>query len=368
MNSFDCVVIGGGLVGSALAYGLCKKSLKTAMLDEGDVAYRASRGNFGLVWVQGKGRNLPAYARWSKRSSANWAEFGRELQDVTEIDVAYSRDGGVIMALTEQELDDTVTSLNTIRQQVGADYQFEVLDNQQLADLLPGVGPTVAGGTFCPDDGHANSLRLFHALHEGFNQQGGVYFGNNSVTAINALAGGGFSITTAQQQITAEKVVIAAGLGSRELATAVGLNMPVTPLQGQILVTERVQPLLKHPTNIVRQTDDGTFLLGYSQADVEFDTRTESSTLRDIAWRCQQAFPYLGQLRTVRAWSALRVMTPDGLPIYDQSVSHPGAFAVACHSGVTLAANHAQEVAGWIADGVIPTEFNEFSANRWEQA
>ena len=55
MDRFDAIVIGGGLVGSAIAYGLVRARLKVVLLDEGDVAFRASRGNFGLVWVQSKG-------------------------------------------------------------------------------------------------------------------------------------------------------------------------------------------------------------------------------------------------------------------------------------------------------------------------
>ena len=52
MAQFDAIVIGGGLVGAAIGYGLVRDGLKVAIVDEGDIAFRASRGNFGLVWVQ----------------------------------------------------------------------------------------------------------------------------------------------------------------------------------------------------------------------------------------------------------------------------------------------------------------------------
>lgn len=64
----DAIVVGGGLVGMAIAYGLIRNGLKVTVLDEGDIAHRASRANFGLVWVQSKGVGMPAYARWSRRS------------------------------------------------------------------------------------------------------------------------------------------------------------------------------------------------------------------------------------------------------------------------------------------------------------
>ncbi len=69
MREFDAIVIGGGLVGAAIAYGLVRAGLKPALIDEGDVAFRASRGNFGLVWVQSKGLGAPHYQRWTRASA-----------------------------------------------------------------------------------------------------------------------------------------------------------------------------------------------------------------------------------------------------------------------------------------------------------
>src|SRR6266705_5384568 len=79
MERYDAIVIGGGLVGSAIAYGLARAGLKAALLDEGDVAYRASRGNFGLVWVQSKGDGAPHYQRWTRCSADQWPALAAEL-------------------------------------------------------------------------------------------------------------------------------------------------------------------------------------------------------------------------------------------------------------------------------------------------
>jgi glycine/D-amino acid oxidase-like deaminating enzyme len=58
--SYDLIVIGGGLVGGAIAWGAAARGASVALLDQGDLAYRAARGNFGLVWVQSKGAGMPA--------------------------------------------------------------------------------------------------------------------------------------------------------------------------------------------------------------------------------------------------------------------------------------------------------------------
>ena len=76
-ESFEVAVVGGGLVGAAIAFGLRSLGPALAVLDEGDVAHRAARGNFGLIWVQGKGARLPAYATWTQRAIAGMAATGR---------------------------------------------------------------------------------------------------------------------------------------------------------------------------------------------------------------------------------------------------------------------------------------------------
>jgi len=79
MAQFDAIVIGGGLVGAAIGYGLVRDSLRVAIVDEGDIAFRASRGNFGLVWVQSKGLGAPHYQRWTRLSAEEWPALAQEL-------------------------------------------------------------------------------------------------------------------------------------------------------------------------------------------------------------------------------------------------------------------------------------------------
>jgi hydrogen cyanide synthase HcnC len=145
----------------------------------------------------------------------------------------------------------------------------------------------------------------------------------------------------------------------------VGLSMPVTPLQGQIIVTERLPRFLDYVTHVVRQTEEGTVMLGDSQEDVGFDIATKVSTLSQIAARNVQVFPALASANIVRTWAALRVMSPDGFPIYEQSERYPGAFAATCHSGVTLAGAHALALAPAILKGALPRELSVFTGQRF---
>ena len=100
---FDTIVIGGGLVGSAISFGLQRLDVNTLLLDEGDQAFRAARGNFGLVWVQGKGADFSPYAHWTWNSAENWGNLSDEIIDLTGNQLGYSKPGGLEIYCDEKD-------------------------------------------------------------------------------------------------------------------------------------------------------------------------------------------------------------------------------------------------------------------------
>lgn len=361
----DIVVIGGGVVGGAIALGLARNGARVTILDEGDVAFRASRGNFALVWVQSKGLGMPDYAMWSRRSADQWSVLADVLQEEAAIDVAHSQPGGFMLCLSESELEQRRQAMRRLHNQASlADFPYEILDHDETKRRLPDIGRDVVGSVYSPLDGHVNSLKLFRALREATERRGVVYRPNCAVDSITPREGG-FVLRGDFGEIAAGKVVLAAGLGNARLAPMVGLDAPVKPSKGQIIVTEKTAPFLHNPMVTIRQTDEGGVMIGDSQEDRGFDTIVGQPILSVMAERAVKMFPRLAGLNVVRSWSALRVMSPDGFPIYDQSASHPGAFLVTCHSGVTLAANHVLTLAPAILSGALPQSLDAFSARRF---
>ncbi len=366
MPDFDAIVIGGGLVGSAVAYGLARRGQKAVVLDEGDIAHRASRGNFGLVWVQSKGFGVPEYQRWTRRSSEDWAAFSAELLSETGIGSGHERPGGVTPCLTEEEFDKRARLMAQLRDEAGAlGFEYDMLRHAELKKLLPAIGPRVVGASYTLYDGHANPLYTLRALHAALLQRGGTYLPHARIERINT-APNRFNVSAGGVTYAAPRLVLGAGLGNKALGAMVGLNVPVRPLRGQIIVTERVQPVLPMPTLMIRQTVEGTIMIGESREEAGFDDATSPEIVRTLADRAVQTFPFLQQVRIVRTWGALRVMAPDGLPIYEQSREFPGAFVCTCHSGVTLAAAHALHYAHYVIDGALPPELKRFSTERFD--
>ena len=357
--------MGGGLVGFSIAYGLARCGLGCALLDASDTDFRAARGNFGLVWVQGKGAGFSAYADWTMRSSELWPALCEELQDMTGHGLGLEQDGGIHICLSQEEYDDRKEKLDLLRSHQNGRFAYEMLDRQALLELQPDLGPDVVGGSWCPSDGHVNPLYLLRSLHDGFLRHGGYVHADAEVDDIS-FAKGIFTVTSRQGQFRAPRLVLAAGLGNRKLAPLVGLHQPVRPQKGQILVTQKTDRLIRFPMTLLRQTAEGSIMIGDSKEEVGFDISSTTDVMAQIANRAERTIPALKHQQIIRSWGALRVMSPDGYPVYDQSTTHPGAYAVTCHSGVTLAAAHAMDLAGDIAAGRFADNLHAFTERRFD--
>jgi glycine/D-amino acid oxidase-like deaminating enzyme len=364
----DVIVIGAGTVGASIAYGLARRGQRVTVLDGDDADFRAARANFGLVWLQGKGASLPAYQALTRNSVDRWPGFCDELSECAAMDLQYERKGGLDFCIGDAAFDARMQELKRLHNQPhGLQADWEMVDRTRLANLLPGItlGREVAGATFGKHDGHTNPLRLLAALQKSIQLMGGQVLGGHAVSAIRKNHSG-FTMTTAQAVFTAPRLVISAGLGSRALAAQVGIDVPLRPQRGQILVTEKLAPFLPLPANTLRQTREGAVMIGATHEEVGLDASATANAAGKLSSDAVRIIPALASVTLVRQWGGLRIMTPDGYPVYAQSPTCPGAFVALCHSGVTLAAFHADMIAEAVIQGALPASLDPFHSRRFD--
>lgn len=354
------------MVGTAIGYGCAGRGARVAVLDEGDVALRAARGNFGLVWGQSKGDNMPPYGAWTRRSIALWPELAERVSVLAGRDVQYRPVGGLTFCLSEHEME--ARRAFVMRRHNQGHNSVRMLDRRELAALMPGcpLGPDVVGASYDPTDGHVDPLTLLRGLHAGLRAAGGAHLPGAKVTGVETVAGGYRVMRADGSALEASRIVVAAGVATQTLGAMVGIEVPVRPVRGQNIVTERVAPLLPMPASGVRQTGDGTIQIGVTnEDDGDYGTHTTVDALAGMAARAIRVLPPLASARMVRGWAAVRPMTPDGFPAYAESVTHPGCFVAVCHSGVTLAAVHAGPYAEAVLTGVMPEHARELHPSRF---
>ncbi|MCZ4289303.1 NAD(P)/FAD-dependent oxidoreductase [Hoeflea alexandrii] len=360
----DYAIIGGGIVGLSTAWGLLKRGLRVTVLDGDDGSFRASRGNFGLVWVQSKGMNQPRYAQWSQASAAAWADFAAELGDATGHDLGLEQRGGYDLHFSEESLEATVAKYEILKQKLGGNYPYEVLGHNALRLEEPAIGPRVVGAILHHQDGHANPLRLLRALADDVRRLGGVILNGKRVTRVDKTDLFRISCDDGTE-VEARKTVLSAGLGAAALGPMMGFKAPIRPQRGQVMVTEKLPKLINRPSLIARQVDEGGIQIGATNEEVGLDDTVTQPGLSGLAAEAIAAFPVLAKAQLVRSWGALRILSPDGLPIYQQSPDMPGAYLVTCHSGVTLAAAHARFLPAWLEGADAAPDLEVFSETRF---
>jgi glycine/D-amino acid oxidase-like deaminating enzyme len=368
-NKYDVCVIGGGYMGAAVSLGLVQAGAKVLMIDKVSEVHKASRANFGLVWSQSKGSGNRPYARLSEQAVRDFADFAEDLQEACGIDIELRLGAGLVLSIGEQEFAARSAALEKLHHEAatcGETHPSQLLDRNQVQELVGNVvlGDEVSGGSFSDIDGDVNPLLLLKAIRKMYLKNGGTFIQGCEVESL-LKKDGHYQITTPTETFEAEKVVLAAGLGNISLCSKLGITIPVVPQKGQLLVTERVKPFLPLPFSGIRQTGCGTIMIGYTQENTGFDTNTTVTAAARLARRAMQIFPALLHIRVVRSWASLRILTADGLPIYDEIAGYPGCYLLTSHSCVTLASLHSSLLPPWILGGQRPAQIESFNLERF---
>ena len=366
-TNYDICVIGGGLMGAAAALGLVKTGARVLMVDRTSSLYKASRANFGLVWSQSKGLGNRHYSRLSVKAVLAFKAFAGWLEQESGIGMELRLGAGLVLSIGAAELaarQKLVQQFHHEAEQSGETHPSRMVDRAEVQALVgaASLGENVAGGSFSDIDGDVNPLLLLRAMRKVFSNQGGHFRQGCTVSAIQR-SGGTYIIDTTQGTVGASGIVLAAGLGNIELAAMLGKSVPLMPQKGQLLVTERVAPFLPFPMSGIRQTGNGSVMIGYTNDDTGFEVSTTASAARRLSRRALEIFPGLCRARVVRSWGGLRLLTGDGAPIYDEIDEN--AYLLATHSAVTLAAVHASLLPGWILGGRRPDEIKPFNLARF---
>jgi glycine/D-amino acid oxidase-like deaminating enzyme len=368
-KKYEVCVIGGGYMGAAVSLGLVQAGAKVLMIDKVSKIHKASRANFGLVWSQSKGSGNRPYARMSEQAVRQFSSFVDDLEEACGIDVELRLGAGLVLSLGEQELAARSAAFEKLHQDAaacGETHPSELLDRRQVQDLVGKaiLGDEVSGGSFSSIDGDVNPLLLLKAIRKMYQKKGGTFTQGCEVNHL-LRNDAHYQITTSSGTIEAEKIVLAAGLGNISLCSKLGIKIPVVPQKGQLLVTERAKPFLPIPFSGIRQTGCGTIMIGYTQENTGFDTNTTVTAAAQLAKRAVQIFPALQHIRVVRSWASLRILTADGLPIYDEIEGYPGCYVLTSHSCVTLASLHSSLLPPWILGGQKPAPIESFNLERF---
>jgi D-hydroxyproline dehydrogenase subunit beta len=375
------VVVGAGIVGAACAYHLLRAGARVTVLDRGAVAGGTSSAGEGNILVSDKppGPELEL-ALWSRRL---WTEIGADLGART---IELEHKGGLVVAVDAAEQDQLAAQ---VARQRDAGVSVTPVPADELADYEPRLAGGLAGGAYFPQDAQVQPMLATAHLLRGTDlrchtEVRGIETGpTGAVTAVRTADGA---------RIPADVVVNATGVAGGDLAGgagggAGGAGLPVVPRRGFILVTEplhdeRGRRPIRHKVYtagyvgavasddaglqtaaVIEGTRSGTVLIGSSREQRGFDPAYPLPVLRRLAAQAQRLFPFLAQVRVLRAFHGYRPLTPDHAPVIGPDKRTPGLWHAWGHegAGIGLAPATGALIAALVTGatpGVDPTPFD----------
>jgi glycine/D-amino acid oxidase-like deaminating enzyme len=360
----DVLVIGGGVIGCALAYYLARGGVDTTLLERGELNREASGTNAGSFHLQIAIHQLTGLEvdtiahrllpeiRLYVEGAKLWEELEAELDGSIEMHVT----GGLMVAETEAELA-LLHAKARIEQEAG--LETHVLEGEELRSFAPYLASDLLGATYCPAEGHANPLLAapLYALRAA--QAGAAIRTYAPVTAIQQDHGG-FTVTTARGTIHAARVVNAAGAWTNEIGAMVGLAHPVRREGLHVNVTEPreriLTPMIQHIGRrlTLKQSSNNTFIIGGGWPSRAIDDAGRYSTVWEstagntaVAVR---VLPALAGVRLLRTWSGALAFTDDLEPLVGASQQLPGYYTCMATTGFTLGPLMARMLADAIID------------------
>ncbi|MDA1128162.1 MAG: FAD-dependent oxidoreductase [Chloroflexi bacterium] len=315
----DVVIIGGGIVGCLSGYLLGQKGYKVTILEADSVGSHASGFAFGgLDPVTGIGLPEPllGFSLWCYDRHQSLA---KELQEATGIDVGFELRDRLNLALDDEAARSAKKELEWMRAVDG--FNIEWVDNAQARELEPQVSPECVGALYEQSPGALEPYRFVLAAM-GAAESNGVELIQRRATGLISEGGRCTGVTLENGRIDAGVVVLAMGPWTGQASAWCGVNIPVTPLKGQILRLQSGNESLKLAVNYnhsyVATKPDGLIWAGTTEEQAGFDENITSAARDSIMADFLKMIPGMRDAELVQQTACLRPLSADGLPIVDQ--------------------------------------------------
>jgi sarcosine oxidase subunit beta len=368
-NNSDVIVIGGGVIGSSIAYQLARRGLSVTVVEAREVASGASGASAGGVRQQGRDpRELPI----AMRAIAMWPSLADEL----EADLDYHQDGHLTLVADEADLPELEAR---VADQRARGLDVFVIDGDELRAVAPGVGTAILAGAYCPTDGHANPIWTTKAFAAAATRQGACILERTPVTGLLLDTSMVRGVLTPDGPLEADWIVNAAGAWSPALCRLAGVELPIETIAPQMLLTTPLPHALDPVIGFVgrplslKQLRYGHYLVGGGWPASVYMQRA-----RPIGWNrydsvagsaqvCSFVWPVLRRAGIVRVWAGLEALAADEVPILGAVPGVDGLLLATGFSGhgFALSPYVGVLIAELIARGETPIPIDELSLSRF---
>ncbi|WP_453990960.1 NAD(P)/FAD-dependent oxidoreductase [Bacillus nitroreducens] len=372
----EVAIIGGGIVGCAIAYYVSKAGIDCTLIEKGDLVSGTSSRCDGNVTIVDKDPGFDS------QMSLVSQELILELYKELDLPFEYRALGSILVCDNEEEMD---AAKKWVETQSKAGLKFHVLNPIDIRQESPYFADDIPGGLVCETDSLINPYLFCYSLVDKAKQFGLKLRTHSEVTAIKKNED--FTIETTNGTIVAKKVVNAAGVWAPFIGKMLDIHIPIIPRKGHILVGARQKPIMMrnvmefgylmnkfgrerkvdertkgHGVALVLEpTESQNFLLGSSRQFVGYDGSVDINVVETMAKRALRFFPKIDDFKMIRTYTGFRPWTEDHLPIISSVEKVRGFYIAAGHEGdgislATVTGKLVEELVREKEETIIPLE------------
>lgn len=354
----DVVVVGAGVIGCSVAYYLAKKGAKVMVIEKREgLCYGASGSNQGGCPVQLFDSPVLELAQASVKLYKN-------LSEEINYNIEFEQRGTLLCVVCEEQYAHLEKHAQNMRKK---GVNIRLIEGNKIRELEPALSQNIIAGTEEQDGGTVNPFKVTYGFMRAAKKLGAEFLFSTEIKQIEVIKGSIASVVTDRGKIKTSFVVNAAGVWSAEIGKKLGLNIPICPRRGQIIVTEPVS-LTKRWRYIIdadyittafdieavakskdpriklgvagsyTQGNTGNWTIGSSRDFAGYDNQVTAQTVKYMAKRAILFMPNLRNVNCIRMFAGLRPFCyADGLPIVSK-VNKPSGFIIATgHAGEGVA-------------------------------
>jgi sarcosine oxidase subunit beta len=382
----NACVIGGGLMGLSTAYYLSKAGKSVILLEQHEIGYGASGACDDMILLQSKKPGV------TLKLALEGLSLYQGLAEELNWDIGFSTRGGMILIRNEKEL---AVMNQFVQKQRACGLDVTIVDQKELRKRQPYVSEDILASTYSAADSQVDPLRLLRAFLRRGMDLGMTALRSVPVTAIDKKGDHWLVSAGDDIQVECDFVINAAGAWAPQVGKLTGLDIPIKPRKGQLVITEQIPAIGE--TNVwsaayvaskidpslapdmsdyaksiglgfsFTQTHDGNYLIGSTRESVGFDKTTSQQAITNIMKQACSYFPILNSVNIIRTIAGFRPASKDGLPIVSKVDGLPGYYICAGHEGdgVALAPITGKNLAELITTGNCDRCFDELSFGRF---
>jgi glycine oxidase len=372
VNSYDAIVVGGGLIGGVIAFRLAQEKLRVALLDAQAPGREASWAAAGMLSPAPDSPESIPLVPLGKASLALYPDFIAEIEELTGQETGYRREG-TIEVLFSPDAERELSTLVALHRGLG--LAAEPLAAEEARKMEPALGREARAAALLPEEASIDNRALTAAVLAAAEVSGAKLVADSKVTGLLCEGDRCVGVVAGGKKLAAANVVVAAGAFCGGIEGIVSAKC-VRPVRGQMAALSspgaRLRRVLRSDRGYVVPRDDSTpqrLVAGSTVEDAGFDKRVTPQGLEQIFSAVRELAPGLGSAAVVETWSGLRPDTPDHLPLLGPGEPEGLTLATGHYrNGILLAPITAKLVREWVTERRVSLEWERFSPLRFSAA